>query len=131
MRVDGGELRIVGLVAAGGALGSVLRYLVAGALTRGDFPWGTAVVNISGSFGLALLFFLALQQGSLSAELRALAFIGVFGGYTTMSSFSLETVTLMTENEWAGAAANVFLNVGLCLGGAVLGRAAGLALGGP
>lgn len=129
--MDVGELKLVALVAAGGAIGTVARYLLSGALTRDDFPWGTAAVNILGSFLLAFLFFLSLQQGgSVSAEARAFLFIGILGGFTTMSTFTLETVAQMGDGEWAVAAANVFVNVALCLGGAVAGRAVGIWAGG-
>lgn len=129
--MDVGELKLVALVAAGGALGTVARYLMSGALTRDDFPWGTAAVNILGSFLLAFLFFLSLQQGgSVPSEARAFLFIGILGGFTTMSTFTLETVAMMGDGEWAAAAANVFVNVALCLGGAFAGRAAGIWVGG-
>lgn len=127
--MDGDQVWLVALVAAGGALGSVVRYLASGFVTRGDFPWGTFFVNVTGSFTLALLFFLALQRGILSADLRSLVFIGVFGGYTTMSTFSLETVTMFADGQWTWALGNVFLNGGLCVAGAFLGRAVGLFLG--
>ncbi len=118
------------LVALGGAGGSVLRYMVQGWLTRGDFPWGTLAVNVSGTFLLALTFFSFLAGGGLSAEARALLFFGVFGGYTTMSSFGLETISLLGDGRYLVASANVLLNVGLCLGGAILGRAVGLWIAG-
>ena len=128
--MDWDELRIVSLVAGGGAAGSVLRYLFSAAFSKGEFPWDTALVNILGSFALALLFFLALSQGSLDPAWRAFLFVGVLGGFTTMSTFTLETLTMMVDGAWASAAGNVVLNVLLCLVGAFLGRAAGLVLGG-
>ncbi len=128
--MDATGLRMVAYVAVGGALGSVLRYLVSGLLTRGSFPWGTFAVNFSGTFLLALLFFAFLQGGHLDASLRVFLFIGVFGGYTTFSTFGLETVNLFSEGQLLLAGANVLLNAGLCLGGAFLGRALGLLLGG-
>ena len=128
--MDTTELRLVARVAAGGAVGSVLRYGVAGLLTRGDFPWGTFVVNFTGTFLLATMFFTFLQGGYLSPEVRALVFLGLFGGYTTFSTFGLETVNLFSEGQYLLAGANVLLNAGLCLGGAFGGRAVGLFLGG-
>jgi len=128
--MDGGELKLILLVAAGGATGSVARYLVAGWLNNDTFPWGTAVVNISGCFAIGFLFFFLAAQGTPSAELRAFAIIGVLGGFTTMSSFSLETVAMFDGGRFALAAANVFLGVSLCLVGTVLGRAGGLWAGG-
>ncbi len=128
--MDWGQVKLVGLVAVGGAFGSVLRYVASGYVTRGDFPWGTFFVNLTGSFLLAVLFFLAMGRGFVTSDVRALVFIGIFGGYTTMSTFSLETVSLLAEGQLGWAAANVVLNAGLCVGGAYLGRAVGLFLGG-
>lgn len=128
--MDTTELRLVALVAAGGALGSVLRYGVTGLLTKGDFPWGTFAVNFVGTFLLSMMFFTFLQGGYLSPETRALVFLGVFGGFTTFSTFGLETVNLFSEGQYLLAGANVLLNAGLCLGGAFAGRAIGLLLGG-
>ena len=127
--MDAGEFKLILLIAAGGAIGSVARYLVAGWLNNDTFPWGTAVVNISGCFAIGLLFFYLAAQGTASAELRAFAIIGVLGGFTTMSSFSLDTVAMFDGGRSALATANVFIGVGLCLAGTVLGRAAGLWLG--
>jgi fluoride exporter len=124
------ELKLVLLVAAGGAIGSVLRYLVQGYVTKGDFPWGTFVVNIVGSFLIALLFFYWAQGQDISPQFRAFLFIGIFGGFTTLSSFSLETVNLVEEGQWLWAIGNITLNGGLCVIGAFAGRAAGLLLGG-
>jgi len=128
--MDWDQAKLVGLVALGGAFGSAVRYAASGYVTRGDFPWGTFFVNLTGSFLLAVLFYLALGRGFITADLRAFAFIGIFGGYTTMSTFSLETVSLLTEGQVGWAAANVFLNAGLCVVGAYLGRVVGLLLGG-
>jgi len=128
--MDWDQVKLVGLVAIGGAFGSVLRYATSGYVTRGDFPWGTFFVNLTGSFLLAVLFFLAMGRGFVTSDLRAFALIGIFGGYTTMSTFSLETVSLLAEGQPGWAAANIFLNAGLCVVGAYLGRAVGLLWGG-
>jgi CrcB protein len=101
-----------------------------GWLTRGDFPWGTFAVNLSGTFLLSLLYFLALGRGFLSSDTRTFLFIGVFGGYTTFSTFGLETTLLLRGQQLALASANLFLNAGVCLVGAVAGAAIGVALGG-
>ncbi|MCL4332734.1 MAG: fluoride efflux transporter CrcB [Candidatus Thermoplasmatota archaeon] len=124
------ELRFVALVAAGSATGGVMRYLVSGALTRGDFPWGTFAVNFTGTFLLTLLFFMFIQGGYLNPDLRTFLFIGVFGGYTTFSTFGLETTTLIRESQFALAGANILLNAGLCLAGGMVGAMAGTWLGG-
>ena len=81
--MDWDQAKLVGLVALGGALGSVVRYAASGYVTRGDFPWGTFFVNLTGNFLLATGFFLAMGRGFRAADLRAFAFIGIFGGYTT------------------------------------------------
>ncbi|WP_019177061.1 fluoride efflux transporter CrcB [Methanomassiliicoccus luminyensis] len=124
------DIKLILLVATGGAIGSVLRYLVQGYLTRGDFPWGTFAVNIIGSFLISLIFFYLSQGTGLTPEFRAFMFIGIFGGFTTMSSFSLDTVALFIEGQWLWALGNIILNGGLCVIGAFLGRAVGLLLGG-
>lgn len=124
------ELGLVGLVAVGGALGSVARYGLSGLLTRGDFPWGTFAVNLTGTFLLTALFFASLGGGFFSPEARTFLFVGVFGGYTTFSTFGLETVNLLREGQTYLAGANVFLNVGLCLVGALAGAALGTWWGG-
>ena len=128
--MDLATVRLVGVVAVGGAIGSVARYGVTGLLTRGDFPWGTFAVNLSGTFLLAFLFFLALGRGYLAPELRTFVFVGVFGGYTTFSTFGLESVNLLRQGQYWLAAANVGLNGGVCLAGAFAGAALGVLLGG-
>lgn len=128
--VSNAQLLVMGLVAVGGAAGSVGRYLVQGWLTVGDFPWGTFAVNVTGCFFISLSYFAFLQGGGLGSEARAFLFTGIFGGFTTMSAFGLDTVTFLGEGQFVSAGANVLLTVGLCLGGAVLGRSVGLWLGG-
>ncbi len=128
--MDANELRLIGLVAAGGAIGTVARYGLTGLLTRGDFPWGTFAVNLSGTFFLAFLFFLFLGRGYLDPELRTFLFVGVFGGYTTLSTFGLETVHFLRSGQYWLAGVNVSLNGGLCLLGAVAGATLGTMLGG-
>jgi CrcB protein len=129
-RVDANQLRLVAFVAGGGAIGSVGRYALTGWLTRGDFPWGTFVVNFTGTFLLVLLFFTFLGRGYLSPETRTFLFVGVFGGYTTFSTFGLETVNLLRQGQLWLASANVGLNAGVCLAGALAAAALGTVLGG-
>jgi CrcB protein len=124
--VDGDQIWLVLLVAAGGAVGSVSRYILSGVFTASDFPWGTFFVNATGSFLIAFLYVWGLQAGFASQEFRVAVFVGVFGGYTTTSAFTLETVSMLSGSQWGWAAANIFLNGGLCVVAAVLGRAAGL-----
>ncbi len=117
-------------VAAGGALGSVLRFWLAGALTAryGDhFPLGTLVVNVTGSFVLGLFAGLAIVEGRWwgSPAARLFLMVGLCGGYTTFSSFSLQTLALLQAGEWFRGLANVAVSVLLCLFAVWLGHAAG------
>lgn len=95
-------------VAAGGALGSVGRYAVGVLMARllgAGFPWGTLTVNIVGSFVMGLLIEAAALRGVMSSEARAFVFVGVLGGFTTFSSFSLDVVTLVRGDQlWAAGA---------------------------
>ncbi|HEX9219565.1 MAG TPA: fluoride efflux transporter CrcB [Gemmatimonadaceae bacterium] len=105
------------LIALGGAVGSLIRYLIGGAVQRmsaSGFPIGTIFVNVSGCFLIGILVrqFLNMQ---LSPELRALLIVGFCGGYTTFSTFSGETLGLIEGGEYARATSYVVLSVGLCL----------------
>ncbi len=113
-------------IAAGGALGSVLRYALGTAAHRLvplNFPHGTLLVNILGSFAVGLAYVWLIQRTGASPEVRAFVIVGVLGGFTTFSSFSLETVVLATQGSYGRAALNVTLSVALCLLGTVLGIA--------
>jgi fluoride exporter len=115
-------------VALGGALGSIARYACSGAAVRwlgAGFPYGTLFVNVSGSFAIGLLAALVASDGRplLSPDARAFVLVGVLGGFTTFSSFSLETLNLMRSGALGAASANVALSVVLCLCGAWLGFA--------
>lgn len=106
-------------VAFGGACGSVLRFLVSTGfyqwLGRG-FPFGTLAVNVIGSFLIGLMAeALILQRITFSLEYRAAILVGVLGGFTTFSSFSLETLYLMEQGAWLKAALNVTLSLVACL----------------
>jgi CrcB protein len=116
-------------VALGGALGSVARYACTGLAVRwlgSGFPWGTLFVNVSGSFAIGLLAALLSADGRplLGSDARAFVMIGVLGGFTTFSAFSLETVNLVRGGAIGAAGANVALSLALCLLGAWLGFAA-------
>jgi CrcB protein len=105
------------LIALGGAGGSILRYLLGGAIQRissSGFPIGTMVVNISGCFVIGVLVRQFLNM-HLSHDLRALLIVGFCGGFTTFSTFSAEALALIEGGEYARATAYVLLSVTLCL----------------
>lgn len=96
----------------GGALGSLARYLVSGfahKFTDSSFPYGTMVVNIIGSFLIGLLWGL-VENTNISANFRTFLFIGILGGFTTFSSYSLETMNLFREGQLKLGIINVFGN---------------------
>lgn len=105
-------------IAAGGALGSVLRFWmsgwVAGMLGRG-FPYGTLVVNVSGSLFMGFLYVLLIDRFNMSVEWRAALLVGFLGGFTTFSSFSIETLNLFEMGEHLKALLNILLSVGVCI----------------
>jgi fluoride exporter len=115
------------LVAGGGAVGSVARYWLSGVVGRrfGEtFPYGTLLVNVSGCL---VIGFFAAYTGTegrvlMRPEWRLAFMTGVCGGYTTFSSFSLQTFSLATDGDWLRAGANVMLSVALCLGAVWLGH---------
>ena len=107
------------LVMVGGALGTLARYAVsvlALPISR-DLPWGTILINVAGSFVIGFFGTLTLAHGRfpVSENIRLFVMIGLCGGFTTFSSFSLDTLLLMQQGEWVKAGLNVVLNVGCCL----------------
>lgn len=117
-------------VAAGAALGGLARYWCSGLIAQGfgeTFPWGTLVVNVVGSTLIGAIFVLTGPDGRvlMASEHRQFIMTGIFGGFTTFSSFSLQTLTLLQDGERLYALANVALSVGLCLIGVWLGAALG------
>lgn len=101
------------LIAIGGALGAVIRYLIGGRIASPDslFPFGTLVVNISGSFLLGFFYVLALDKLLLPPEWRLAVAVGFFGAYTTFSTFSYETFKLIEDGAILTASLNVILSV--------------------
>ena len=97
-------------VALGGALGSLLRYFVASAIqsvASPGFPWGIFVVNISGGFVMGLIVELGALKLQISPEVRAFLTVGILGGYTTFSTFSLDSVLLIQRGAYLSAAAYI------------------------
>jgi fluoride exporter len=120
------------LIALGGALGTVGRYALSGAaasVVGETFPWGTLAVNVTGSFVIGFFAVLTGPDGRyyVSSTGRQFFMIGICGGYTTFSSFSLQTLNLVNDGEWFRAGGNIGLSVVLCLlavwAGAVLASA--------
>jgi CrcB protein len=122
------------LVALGGALGGVARFWVSGLVARrfGErFPWGTLVVNVTGSSAIGALAVLALDPAGHAVLRQPLWLglaVGLLGSYTTVSSFALQTLSLAQAREGVRAALNVALSVLLCLAAAASGYAATAAL---
>lgn len=115
-----GEALVFVAVAAGSALGGVARYALSGVVARAigeTFPWGTLVVNVVGSLLIGVVATLTGPDGRLlwSPVTRQLVMVGIFGGFTTFSSFSLQTLSLAQDGEWLRAVANVGLSLAACL----------------
>lgn len=107
-------------VIIGSALGGMARYGMSGAVARriGEtFPWGTLVVNVSGSFVIGLFAALVAPGGALAGERMVGAFVmtGLCGGYTTFSSFSLQTLNLARDGQWPRVLANIIASAASCL----------------
>ena len=108
------------LIVIGSVLGGCARYFVSGAVARrfGEtFPWGTMTINVSGAFVIGIFGALATHPGSLFASPGPWLFAvtGFLGCYTTVSSFSLQTLTLARNGERLPALGNIVFSVGLCL----------------
>lgn len=97
-------------VATGGAIGSLVRYFVASAIQSAawpGYPWGIFVVNITGGFLMGLIVELSALKIQISPELRAFLTVGILGGYTTFSTFSLDSVLLIERGQYGSAAAYI------------------------
>lgn len=123
-------------VAIGGALGSMARFWVGGfvaAWLGPSYPWGTIFINIVGSFVIGCYSFLSSPLGAAPASLNARAFVlvGLCGGYTTFSAFSLQTLELAQQERYWGAAGNVVISIVACLIAVWAGVVFARAFGGP
>jgi CrcB protein len=106
-------------VALGGSLGSVARYLVgigSGKLFGTDFPWGTLIINVTGSFLIGAFVGLFALKWDLPQAVRIFLTVGICGGYTTFSTFSLDTFYLMERGEMVAAGAYMIGSVVLSVG---------------
>ena len=111
-------------IAVGGAFGSVLRYGLSTwvhTLVGRGFPYGTLAVNVLGCLAMGFLFVLLVERMGESALWRAGLLIGVLGGFTTFSTFSIETFNLIEQGAMAKAAGNMAASLVLCVGATWLG----------
>ena len=105
-------------IAIGGATGACLRYFLSSMVDSWfgkHIPFGTLTVNVLGSFGLALLYGFIERHELADSPYRLLIGVGLFGAFTTFSTFSIETLTLLENGLWLKALLNVLLNVSACL----------------
>ncbi|MFO1237293.1 MAG: fluoride efflux transporter CrcB [Alphaproteobacteria bacterium] len=103
-------------VGAGGALGAMARFLMAGWVQKasgGTFPWGTLSVNVAGAFAMGLVVAVALKAASFPADLRVFLTSGVLGGFTTFSAFSVETALMIEKGDLLPAGLYVAASVTL------------------
>lgn len=117
-------------IALGSALGGAARYGLSGLVATRvgeSFPWGTLTVNVAGSFLIGLIAALGRPEGRLflGPGLRQFLMLGVLGGFTTFSSFSVQTLALARDGDWLHAGGNVLASVAACLVAVWLGDAAG------
>ncbi len=107
------------LIFLGAGLGGVLRYWLSNQVYASfgkNFPIGTLVVNVSGCLIMGILFVLIMERfDGIGPQMRSLLLIGFLGGYTTFSSFSIETINLIENGQWLGAGLNILLSNILCL----------------
>ena len=118
------------LIGVGGFVGAITRYVVdlrVSTASGGAFPWGTLVVNASGSFLVGIVFALIVERAALPADLRGPLMIGFLGAYTTFSTLTLESWRMIEDGAWLLAAANLggSLLIGLVavIAGIAIGRA--------
>jgi len=119
-------------VAVGSALGGMARFWCSGAvaaLVGETFPWGTLLINVIGSFVIGVFASLTGADGRMLVGTlgRQFVMVGLCGGYTTFSAFSLQTLNLINDGEWFRAGANVVLSVVLCVIAAWVGHITALA----
>ena len=107
-------------IAIGSALGGTARFALSGFVARAfgeTFPWGTLIINVTGSFAIGFFNTLTGPDGRwfVSSQGRLFFMTGICGGYTTFSAFSLQTLNLAREGEWLHAGGNIAGSIALCL----------------
>lgn len=122
-------------VLVGSAAGGMARFWLADAVAHryGErFPWGTLAVNVSGALavGICAALLSNLHPGETASLAWRLGIVGFLGSYTTVSSFSLQTLALAHDRAWGRAAGNIALSLGLCLGAVGLGWSLGAGIAG-
>lgn len=122
------------VIMAGGAIGTLARYLLslAAAPISGQLPWGTIIINIAGSFIIGFFGTLTLSHGRfpVSETTRLFVMIGLCGGFTTFSSFSLQTLDLLRSGAMLRATINIVASVALCVAAVAIGHALAYSLNG-
>ena len=107
------------LIFLGAGIGGIFRFWASNFvyyLTGRQFPYGTLAVNVSGCFLMGLIFILILERfDGIGPQLRSFLLIGLLGGYTTFSSFSIETLSLFENGAWLSGFLNIFLSLFLCI----------------
>jgi len=135
LSISVGATAIYFWISVGSALGGMARYWCSGVAARlfGEtFPWGTLIINIVGSFVIGFFATLTGPDGRIlvNSTVRQFVMVGICGGYTTFSSFSLQTLNLVNGGEWLSAAANICLSLTLCLAAVWIGHAVAAGLNG-
>jgi CrcB protein len=121
-------------VAVGSMIGGMSRFWLSNVVAEkigGFFPWGTVVINITGSFVIGVFAALTLSEGRLNTSrsfVVQFCMVGICGGYTTFSSFSLQTLNLLREKQWLWAGGNVVISVVACIMAVWLGFMLGQAI---
>lgn len=111
------------IVSLGAAMGGGLRYWVSNAVYKifpSTFPYGTLTVNILGSFLLGIIIFMFDDKELITPGIRLFLAVGFCGGFTTFSTFSLETINLLRDSQYISCFLNIILNLFLCLAGITL-----------
>jgi CrcB protein len=117
-------LRYSLFIAAGGAIGAMARFWMMElffTVFHRDLPWGTLIVNVTGSFLMGFLSVYLFEKFGPSNELRSFILVGILGGYTTFSSFSLDAIGLLSEGKTLAGCSYILLSVMLCLMGTLVG----------